>query len=220
MPPNSKIKFKRRKKKNSLKFSVKIKIFLILITLVGIIIFLDYRTRPAIKDMCQIQLCEYASEQISDSVNKAISELGYNYSDYVTIQTNEDGKITSIHTNAKQISNILNAVSSNVNKSFDNFKSIDVDLNIGSISGIGWFLGRGFTIPIKITTRGSATAEIISKLEEAGINQTFHKIHIKVTADLIGIFPGYSVKTTSSSICLISESLIVGTVPQCYATLN
>ena len=220
LPRFSRFKFKSfRKIKRKKKYNA-IKIIIILSLLLCLILFLDVKARPTITEICRVQLRETAAEKIGDSVNKAITELGYNYSDYVTIQTNPQGKITAIHTNAKQISTILNAVSSNVNKSFDDLKSVKVDINIGSLSGVGWLINRGFTIPVNVICRGSATSEIVSKLEESGINQTFHKIYIKVTAELLGLFPRYKIKSEVSSLCLISESLIIGDIPSYYAKFN
>ena len=56
----------------------------------------------------------------------------------------------------------------------------------------------------------------MSEFEEAGINQTRHKIFLNVIADMRVILPGVDKTISTCTEVLVCESLLVGKVPQIY----
>ena len=203
-------KLKRRKK--NLSYRLIFALFLMLC----FCFFITKKLTPTIYKKCKFEINKFATEKINDAITKAINDYGYNYEDYVTIKTSKEGNVIAIYTNARQITLIHNAIIDNVNSELEKLKYQHVDVSLGSFTGLLWFSSRGPHIPIKISSKGVANSEILSTLQEAGINQTLHKIHIKVTADVIGFLPFHSEQVTAESDCMLSESLIVGQVPQHY----
>ena len=59
---------------------------------------------------------------------------------------------------------------------------------------------------------------IVDTLETAGINQTQHRIFIRFTVEMSAILPGYSTSVTVENEVCIAQTLIVGKVPQFYAS--
>ncbi len=178
--------------------------------------FITKKLTPTIYSKCRFEINKFAVEKINDAITKAVNKYGYNYEDYVTIKTSQEGPVIAIYTNARQITLIHNAIVDNVNAELKKSKYQYVDVSLGSFTGLLWFSSRGPNIPIKISSKGVVNSEILSSLQESGINQTLHKIHIKVTADVIGFLPFHSEQVTAESDCMLSESLIVGQVPQHY----
>ena len=204
---------KKKKKKLSHKFIILGILFLILA------FFLDVRTRPTIISMCNYHLDQFATTKINEAIMESIKELNYNYNDYTTIQNSEDGKILAIHTNARQITNMHTNVIKKVDHAIEQFNSQKVDLHTGSLSGIVWLSGLGPIVSIKVTPKGKASSEIISSLDEAGINQTLHQILLKIVANIAGVIPGYSTEIQAKCEYVLAESLIVGTVPNHYTKI-
>lgn len=150
----------------------------------------------------------------------AIDEYGYNYTDYVNFKTNSNNEIIAIQTNAQKITKINNAILNKVNEAIKTFDLQTIYIHLGSLSGINFFSGRGPKIPIKIVSKGISNSKIISSLKEAGINQTMHKIDIIVTVEIAGFFAGFSTKVEAQSECMLSESLIIGTVPNNFTKVE
>ncbi len=205
--------FKKKKKK----LSHKLIIFGVL-TLI-FVIFLDFHARPTIINMCKYHLDQFASTKISEAITKSIEELDYNYNDYIKIETTDSGKILAIHTNARQITIIHNNIMDKIGRALEKFNSEKIDIHIGSLSGVVWLSGFGPIVSIKVTPKGKASSEIISNLQEAGINQTLHQIRIKITATIAGFIPGYSTEIQTKSEYILAESLIVGSVPNYYTKI-
>jgi len=77
-------------------------------------------------------------------------------------------------------------------------------------------VGRGPNIKLKVSPIGAVSCTFSSKFENAGINQTNHKIYLTITSNIGIIMPLLSVKYQQQQQVLISESIIVGLVPEVY----
>lgn len=205
--------YRKKKKKLSHKLIILGILFLILA------FFLDVRTRPTVINMCNYHLDQFATTKINEAVMESVKELDYNYGDYTTIQTSPDGKILAIHSNARQITNMHTNVMKKVDHAIEEFNSQTIDLHTGSLSGIVWLSGLGPIVSIKVTPKGKTSSEIVSSLEEAGINQTLHKIKLKIVANIAGFIPGYSTEIQAKCEYVLAESLIVGSVPNHYTRI-
>ena len=205
--------YKKKKKKLFHKFIILGILFLILA------FFLDFRTRPTIISMCNYHLDQFATTKINEAIIESTQELNYDYTDYATIQTGEEGNILAVHTNARQITNMHTNIMKKVDHAIEQFNSQTVDLHTGSLSGIVWLSGLGPIVSVRVTPKGKTNSEIISSLEEAGINQTLHQIRLKIIANIAGFIPGYSTEIQVQCEYVLAESLIVGSVPNHYTKI-
>ena len=78
------------------------------------------------------------------------------------------------------------------------------------------FAGRGPHVSVRLLPVGHASVKLISTIESAGINQTCHTIRAEVTAEVQTAIPFAQTTTKTTYACLLSETLIVGTVPDSY----
>ena len=85
---------------------------------------------------------------------------------------------------------------------------------------LGWQImaGRGPDIPLQVVPASFVQSTIVDTLETAGINQTQHRIFIRFTVEMSAILPGYSTSVTVENEVCIAQTLIVGKVPQFYAS--
>ena len=91
-----------------------------------------------------------------------------------------------------------------------------VSIPLGSFTGIPLFVGRGPKIKLKVNPIGAVNCSFLSQFETAGINQTNHKIYLKISADVGVVLPLLSTKYNTTRQVLISESIIVGEVQEVY----
>ncbi len=190
--------------------------------LIAILIFLyiDRKIKPKIIEVCNFKISQFASNQIGKAMSEAIDEMGNDYSDYVTFKLGKDDQILAVQTNAKKVTTVNNIILDKVSEALEKFEIQTINIHIGSISGINFFSGRGWQIPIKIVSKGISNSEIVSTLEEAGINQTMHKIRLIIEVEIAGFFAGVSTKVKSKSECVLSESIIVGSIPSHYTNIK
>ena len=65
-------------------------------------------------------------------------------------------------------------------------------------------------------TVGTVDGEFFSEFTSAGVNQTLHRICLKLTVPLTLMLPGGAVETVSETELCVAETVIVGQVPQTY----
>ena len=80
-------------------------------------------------------LINLQQQKLNEAIMESIKELNYNYDDYTTIQTSQDGKILALHSNARQITNMHTSVMNKVDLAIEKFNSQTIDLHTGSLWG-------------------------------------------------------------------------------------
>ncbi|MGN1133418.1 MAG: sporulation protein YunB [Oscillospiraceae bacterium] len=181
------------------------------------IVFILYRqTCKHISEICEYKGRETANTIIIDSIDKSIKGCTYDF-----ININRDGEnITSIATNSTAVNQVQNSIKSNINKSFNNINDNKVSIPFGTLSGIVFLSGRGPKINIELHQIGAVDTDIKSEFSSAGINQTKHRIWLTVDVELSAILPFKSTDIKVHNDYLISETIIVGNVPDTYLGIN
>lgn len=153
------------------------------------------------------------------AMNSAIADVVINsivYEDLVNIITDELGNISMIQANSLEINNLSKDLAQTTEIKIEEYGKNGVGIPIGSFTGIPLFVGRGPKIKLKVNPIGAVNCSFLSDFETAGINQTNHKIYLKISADVGVVLPLLSSKYNITRQVLISESIIVGQVPEVY----
>ena len=87
---------------------------------------------------------------------------------------------------------------------------------MGDLLGFSLLLGRGPRVPVKITLLTSSRVTFRNLLSEAGINQTRHQLLLEVHVDADVLLPWEIRSAQITDEVLVSETVVVGRVPQTY----
>ena len=91
-----------------------------------------------------------------------------------------------------------------------------ISVPLGNITGIQLLSGRGPDIPIKIIAISSSDAVFRGEFEDAGINQTIHRIMMDVSLELVILLPnGTESERVTTDVC-VAETVLLGDVPGSY----
>ncbi len=153
---------------------------------------------------------------MNDAINTAQAETAQNdeisYDKMAVISRNEKGEVTSVNVN----SSFLNAISILVNDRVGELirgKSIKVKVPLGTLTGIDILSGKGPSMAVKIAQDTTVDTYTESIFESAGINQTLHKIILRVVSHTTLIFAEETFTVDYSADFVLAESVIVGNVP-------
>ena len=153
------------------------------------------------------------------AVNSAIFEVmlePISYSDLVSIEKNADGEITLIAANSMIINKLARDMAQSTETYIEKMGEQDVKIPIGTLSGSPLLAGKGFKVTIRVLPLGSVKCQFVSEFETAGINQTRHKIYLDVVATISIVLPTSRSIVKTNTPVLVSESIIVGKVPDTY----
>jgi len=171
--------------------------------------------QPIVKALATAKVKNHIMKTIDYSISK-IPDTYTDYSNICQIHKNPSGEIISITLNTNAVKNIKSKLSKTIVQNISQLHSEELNIPIGNLTNTYILSGRGPKIPIKIIITSSPDIHIESYFEDAGINQTKHKISIftNIEAQIILPYETMIKKVTYES--LLSETIIVGKVPNVY----
>ncbi len=188
----------------------------------AVIFFLaaDTKLRPQINALAVSRAAALAESAINSSVSSVLTSSGSLYSELITVEHNSDGQVTSIKTDILKVNLLKSSLIAAIEKSISEFYRYEISIPLGSLTGLYFLAGRGPNIKVKITLTGYAGCNITNAFLSAGINQTLHRMMLNVNATVCIVLPDMSTSKDISTEFCIAETVIVGYVPDFYASGN
>lgn len=189
-------------------------VFVILVILFATWIYWRLIT-PTVLDVAQTRLKAETTLAINDAVCAALN--GYtNFADLVLIDKNDQGEIVMISANTALVNMLARSTAILSQKKINALKSFDVDIPLGTMSGIPLLSEKGPTVSVTVSPIGNVSCNFTSTFETAGINQTLHRIYINVQSRVDLIMPTTHVEVETTTPILLCESVIIGSVPDTF----
>lgn len=179
--------------------------------------YIESNIRPKIIAMSEIKARLIATQAINDAVSKKIALNAFN--NLVNIKTDNTGKITMVQANTVEMNRLAVETSIAIQKELEDIKTRGIKIPIGNVLGSQIFADFGPIININIQPAGSVNVDFITEFVEAGINQTRLKICLIVNTKVQIIIPFAGEKIDVSTHIPISETIIVGDVPESYINI-
>ena len=178
--------------------------------------FADLRLKPVVINAARSRARLFASDVISRSVDAAVSE---STGSFINVIYGEDG-ISAIETNVTGISRLRADSILKIRGEISDIDRMTLDIPLGNLAGGMLLTGRGFPVRIKLVPIGDVSGEIYSEFSETGINQTLHRIYLRVRVSMNMIVASDTVRLELADDILVAETVIVGKVPDAYTAIN
>lgn len=202
--------YTKPKKKANKKFLFGIIAIFILFNL--ILYFIDRRLMPGIVKYSETTLKAKATDTISQTSIDLFNEE-FKYDEIINIEKDSEGTINLIRTNTVKLNELTSKLSLKCNEELQKMGKIGLKVPIGWLSRRSVFYNLGPSVTVKMAPIGNITTSYESKFESAGINQTRHKIYLKVKANIRVMLPLYSEEIEVDCEIPIAETIIVGKIP-------
>lgn len=174
---------------------------------------------PTILSIAQTRMISETTMAVNYAVSVTLQDNN-NYSDFVTIERNSQNEIVMISANSALVNTLARNTAMLSQSKINALKSFDVDIPLGTLSGIPLLSEKGPTVNIVVSPIGAVNCSFTSTFETAGINQTLHRIYISVQSRVDLIMPTSHLEVETTTPVLISESLIIGKVPDTFLQGN
>ena len=125
-----------------------------------------------------------------------------------------------ISSNAFKINLLSRELLDNAQKKLDLMGEQGVDVGLWTFTGLPIFANRGPQVNIKMLPIGTIYTRFRSEFSSAGINQTNHRIYLVAETNVSIILPTANKKVQTITEILITESIIVGKIPEVYLNSN
>ena len=193
-------------KKRALLRKIGIKLIALALILIGLLVLADAAFRPMIEKVNSYECHKAVSGIINKVVLEELERADTDYSSLVTLCTNDDGEVTSVQSNVKNINRLKTSVSDRVEREIADLSAVDIKIPRYLVFDVG----------MSVAPIGFANTTIVSEFTEAGINQTLHRIIIEISADVDAIIPGLKTRVCVKTSIVAAETVIVGRVPNAY----
>ncbi|MCX7695127.1 MAG: sporulation protein YunB [Caloramator sp.] len=204
-----------------MKFFKKVFIVFIIIFIMFIIniYLLDRALKPIILAYCDAEARGIALETINETIRTEFKNK-ISYDDIITVKTDKDGNIVMIQANSVELNRIGSEISLSVQDRIRSIEGRKGSIPIGVVLKNDILANYGPKIPFKMKPVGSVNTNYRSEFQAAGINQTRHIIYLDIKASVQVIVPFARNNVSVTTSVPISESIIVGKVPETYANLD
>ncbi|HWI64625.1 MAG TPA: sporulation protein YunB [Symbiobacteriaceae bacterium] len=136
--------------------------------------------------------------------------------DLVTFVRDQQGKIAAYHVNTPLVNTIASEVAAAVHAHMKSMSAARFDVPVGALSHSRFLATYGPDIPVRLLPVGTITIDIKHEFTSAGVNQTNHRIWLHARALVRIVLPIVSREMEVTYDFPISDTVIVGEVPQYY----
>lgn len=191
-------------------------VILLLVGLTGMTVLLITKVNPLSEELALARISDVASNVINQAVSRQIEAGNVRYDDLVTLERDRDGRITALTTNMQEMNRLKTQLLTILDDDIYDISDDEISIPLGNLTGVQLLSGRGGTIPVKIVAVSSSDANFRGEFEDAGINQTIHRIMMDVSLDLIILLPSGTVRDCVMTEVCVAETVLLGQVPQSY----
>jgi len=207
----------------SINFNKKRKIIAFFMCVAVIIAFfmmyLHFIVSPVIIRSSEAHMKILANKSMDYAITEAMSSF-VSYHDIIKISRDENGNINSMTANTSKVNNISRMITQIALAKLVELGNDPIRINIGAFTGINAFAGLGPKVSLNVYPYPDITCKFLSTFDDAGINQTQHKIYAMVSTVVRVVFPRGTISVTSGSDVLICEGIIIGEIPDTYLNSN
>ncbi len=151
-------------------------------------------------------------EAVSDAVNSG--EIQYN--DLISLEKDANGGIAALQSNMAEFNRLQSAITKDILDRLGQVSEMDLTIPLGTLTGSALLVGRGPSLSVRMQSLGSCSAHFENQFDQAGINQTTHRILLCVDVSMSILLPGFRTSTQVSNAFSVAETVIVGDVPGSY----
>ncbi|MCF2664371.1 sporulation protein YunB [Oscillibacter valericigenes] len=186
------------------------------VSLLALTLMATARMRPLLESLATTRVSNTVNRIISEAVNEAIQNGDISYERLISLEKDNEGKITAVHSNMAAFNRLQSQILDIILAKIDQVSARELSIPIGTLTGSALLAGRGPRIRVRMESVGSSTARFNNRFESAGINQTKHQIILEVEVSVAILLPGFTTATKVSTAVTVAETVIVGAVPDTY----
>ena len=186
------------------------------VLLIVLLVCMHLNVTRVLTSAAEAQLRARAATAVNEAVFMTLSDGGVRYSDLVHVERGADGDIQALTCDAVEINRIARETAYQAQALLQEMCDEGIAVPLGAFTGIEAWAGFGPEIHMEIIPVAEVACRFVSGFESAGINQTKHSVYLEVVCEMSVVMPAKTHRFSAISQVLISESILVGEVPNVY----
>lgn len=173
--------------------------------------------RPTVQTKLIYQAKTYAVTALEETVRQELEQMDLSYGRLVRV-SREEGRVVSLETDTVLLNQIKSRITQAAVRKMEKLSDYRLTVPLGSVSGIDLFSGKGPKVRFLLQPQTAVESQILQQFQSAGVNQTQHRIYLQLNVEIEAVIPGFSAKTSVQTQVELAQTVIVGEVPQFYAS--
>ena len=188
-------------------------VFLILATL---FVLLDIPIRPVVRENAKYIVKNEVTLMINECVAYYLQENNIAYTDLITLSLNDKKEVTAVGTNTIAVNKLKTEITNAIANELKDSRGEKIRVSLGNLFDSYVLDYIGIEFQVKLTDYGFIETDILSSFKSSGINQTIHRINLKIKVEInVNIGTLYQTETVETEI-LLAETVLLGNVPEMY----
>lgn len=178
----------------------------------GIFWLVEHNLRSTITAFAEAQAYWTANEAVHHAVlEKVVTETSYR--DLIYVDKDAQGKVTLMQANWPKVNQVASQAALAIQTTLEDLPKKDLRFPVGQVFGSKLFAAYGPAIKLVLVPAGTVQVRAYDDFESAGINQTRHRIYLKIDSRVSVIVPLVKSTVEVESRVPIADTIIVGPVP-------
>ncbi len=150
---------------------------------------------------------------INETIIKECSER-FNYDEVMRVERDRDNNIVMLRADTMKMNVLSSNITFKVQQRLDNFRQLKIDIPMGYIFNNNLLAQLGPNIRVEVEPLGYIETKYLSQFESVGINQSRHKIYVELNTKVKVIVPLKSNEIDLKTQVAVSETILLGKVPE------
>lgn len=196
-----------------------VRILVVLTVIILLFIIIERNLKDTIQTVANAKAVQLATETINQAVaEKLVGSVDYRELIYTVQDSN--GRLVLMQANTVKLNKIASDTTLAVQKKLQELSNERFNIPFGQALGSTLLASYGPLIKVVIVPVGTVQVKVSDDFEEAGINQTKHRLLLNVKTKVKIVIPLASSEAVVETQVPITETVIVGEVPQTYVKLD
>lgn len=193
---------------------VAIPVFLFLMLLI-----FEHNLKPTIREIAEAKARWAATEAVNKAVREKIAN-SVDYHELISVQKDSSGRIVLMQPNIVRINQLASDTTLAINEALKELANQKFYIPVGQVLGSQLLANYGPRITVSIYPVGTVKTNVFDRFEEAGINQTRHRLYLDIVSQVKVVVPLITSNVRVSEQVPITDTVIVGQVPSFYVSFN
>ena len=194
------------------KYGKRILLFAMALSILALLMWGDVQLRPILRRTAEMEATRRATVVVNQAVGDTLIQRE-RAGEIIHVSRGANGNITAIETDTIALSMLQTALSSSIATALRDAGKVTYGIPLGTLTGSAYLTGRGPKVMFSFSFANGVTSDVLSTFEAAGINQTLHRLTLRVTVQVMAIAPGVRETLPLSVDFVLAETIIVGEIP-------
>lgn len=191
---------------------------LVLLLLVEGLLLLERNIRPAILAAAVMECDGIATRAINQILREEVVPT-VDYRELIITEKDESGRVVMARINTAEMNRIMALTTVATGDAVTDISERVIEIPLGKITDSYILASRGPKIPVRLKPMGRVNTVLHDSFEDAGINQTRHKIYMEVITEVQIIVPLIDQSIEVFTTVPLADTIYIGKVPDTVVNL-